>query len=245
MKLKLLVAAVGVAISGFAIADSYQAEISGGLTRLDVEGDGNKSNVYDLKGVYHFNAVNTTNLPLAESAYLGKNSNVFAGLIDYPKQHGNPSAQLYQVGAEFYIPENFLYVKAGATRVSSGSYRDNDWFTAIGITPIDGLLVTTQYYHEDGYDANVHAKYVTDIGGGQFINVEAGVTDADAGTVTHVGGDYYIDRTFSIGADVVDGDDENYSVRARKFFTESFSGEVSYTDYDYDNAVSVGVAVRF
>ncbi len=246
MKLKLLVAALGVVVSGFAIADSYQAEISGGVTRIDADGQSAKINAYDVEGVYHFNAVNTTNLPLAEAAYLGKNSNVFAELLDRPRQHGWLKYQSYQVGAEFYIPENFLYVKAGVVRQTLGGAHNNDWFTTIGITPIDGLLVTTDYYHDAGYDANIHAKYVTDIGNGQFINVEAGLADSDEGTITHIGGDYYIDRTFSVGAEIVDGDsDTDYTLRTRKFFSENFSGELSYTDSDNDNAIRLGLAVRF
>lgn len=246
MKLKLLIAALGVAASGFAIADSYQSEISVGASRYDVDGVSSKTDRYDLVGVYHFNAVNTTNLPLAESAYLGKNSNVFASLEDYPHQNGNSSLQKYQVGAEFYIPENFLYVKAGASRYSTGTTRDNDWFTALGVTPIDGLLVTTEYNHEDGYDANIHAKYVTDIGSGQFINVEAGVADADDGTIFQIGGDYYLDNTFSVGGNIVDNDDgTDYTLRTRKFFSESFSGELSYTDASYGNVVALGLAMRF
>jgi len=245
MKLKLLIAALGVAASGFVVADSYQTEITGSASRYDMDGASSKVDYYDVEGVYHFKAVNTTNLPLAEAAYLGKNSNVFAGLVDYPHQNGDPSLQIYQVGAEFYIPENFLYVKAGASRYSSGSYRNNDWFTTLGVTPIDGLRVTTEYSHEAGYDVNIHAKYVTDIGSGQFINVEAGVSDADSGTIFQFGGDYYIDSTFSVGANIVDSDEDAYTLRTRKFFSESFSGELSYTDGDYSNTVALTLAVRF
>ncbi|RYY73188.1 MAG: putative porin [Gammaproteobacteria bacterium] len=245
MKLKLFVAALGLAVSGFTVADSYQTEISGGFARFDIDGE-DKLDTYNLRGVYHFKAVDTTNLPLAEASYLGKNSNVFADVIDIPKQDGMPSVQYYQVGAEFYIPENFLYVKGGVARTTTKGYRDNDWFTSIGITPIEGLLLTTDYYHDEGYDANIHAKYVTDIGNGQFVNVEAGIADEDEGTAITVGGDYYIDRTFSIGAEVSDADDDtSYTVRSRKFFTENFSGKVSYTDSDNENVINLGLAVRF
>ena len=246
MKLKLLIAALSVAVSGFAIADSYQSEISIGASRYDENGINSKSDSYILEGIYHFNAVDTTNLPLAEAAYLGKNSNVFAGIIDVPRHNDNPSQQSYIVGAEFYIPENFLYVRAGAVRHKVRGGQDNDWFTAVGVTPIDGLLVTTQYFHDAGYDANIHAKYVTDIGNGQFINVEAGVADTDSGTSALIGGDYYIDNSFSVGAEVVDSDGgDEYSLRTRKFFSESFSGELSYTDTEAGNLVNLGLAVRF
>ncbi len=248
MKFTLLVAALGVAASGFAIADTYQAEVSGVANRFDwashLSNPDEKS--YGLMGNYYFNAVKTDNLPLAEAAYLGKNSNVFATVFDYPRQNGDSSAQKYQAGAEFYIPENFLYVKAGVSRYSTDNYRKNDWFTAIGITPIDGLLVTTEYSHEDGYDANIHAKYVAELGG-HFINLEAGVTDTYAGTGTEVGGDFYIDNTFSVGGLIRDDhyDGDSYTLRTRKFFSESFSGDLSYTDSDFGNILKVGLSFRF
>ena len=245
MKLKLLVAAIGVAVSGFVFADSYQAEISGGVNRIDSDYFSEDIYRYDLDGVYYFKAVDTASLPLAESAYLGKNSNVFAGVVDQHIEHFY-SSQSYSVGAEFYIPENFLYVKAGVARYSFGTYRDNDWFTAVGITPIEGLLLTTQYYHDAGYDANIHAKYVTDVGAGQFINVEAGFTDTDFGTEAYIGGDYYFDNTFSVGAQITDNDaDTEYTLRTRKFFTEKFSVDAFYTDTDVSNTIGLGVAVRF
>jgi len=246
MKLKLFVAALGVAVSGFAMADSYQTEISVGALRYDSDVSDDKLNAYELNGVYHFNAVNTANLPLAEAAYLGKNSNVFGGMLDRPRQDGWPKYQSYQVGAEFYIPENFLYVKAGVVRNSLGGDHDNDWFTSVGITPIDGLLITTQYYHDAGYDANIHAKYVTDVGAGQFINVEAGLTDTDFGTEAYIGGDYYFDNTFSVGAKIKDNDaDTEYTLRARKFFTEKFSADAFYSDADVGSTIGLGLAVRF
>ncbi|MET0355589.1 MAG: putative porin, partial [Cellvibrio sp.] len=152
MKLKLLVAALGVAVSGFAIADSYQAEVSAGASRTDYSDFVGDVDRYNLEGKYYFNSVNTANVPLAEAAYLGKNSNVFASVIDEHNKHTN-SSQHYRIGAEFYIPENFLYVQAGVIRNSSGTSRESDWFTAVGITPIDGLLLTTMYVHDAGYDA--------------------------------------------------------------------------------------------
>jgi len=246
MKLKLLVAAIGVAVSGFAIADSYQAEISAGVVRSDIDYLKDDIDTYHVEGAYYFKAVNTSNLPLAESAYLGKNSNVFAGFLDVPRHNGWPSSQSYQVGAEFYIPENFLYAKAAVIRNSSGGSHESDWFTSVGITPIDGLLLTTQYYHDAGYDANIHAKYVTDVGAGQFINVEAGFTDTDFGTEAYIGGDYYFDNTFSVGAQVRDNDaDTEYTLRTRKFFTEKFSADAFYMDADFGSTIGVGLAVRF
>lgn len=247
MKLKLLVAAIGIAASGFVLADSYQAEVNATAIRFDTDGISSKYESYGLGGSYYFNAVKTDNLPLAEAAYLGKNSNVFAGYSYTEGTAYTPKTNSYGAGVEVYIPENFLYIKAGVARNSYEGDKDSDWFTTVGITPIDGLLITTSYQHDAGYDANIQAKYVTDIGNGQFINVEASLADTDyAGTYKSIGGDFFIDRTFSVGA--VIGDDDrgsSYTVRTRKFFSEQFSGELSYSDNDFGNAVSLGASVRF
>jgi len=247
MKLKLLVAAFGVVASGFALADSYQAEVNGHATRFDTDGISSKYESYAVDGSYYFNAVKTDNVPLSEAAYLGKNSNFFGGYSYTEGTAYTPKTNTYGAGVEVYIPESFLYVKAGVSRNSYEGNKDSDWFTTVGITPIDGLLITTSYQHDAGYDANISAKYVTDIGNGQFINVEATVADTDhAGTYKSIGGDYFIDRTFSVGA--VIGDDDigsSYTVRTRKFFSEQFSGELAYSDTDYGNAVTIGASVRF
>lgn len=246
MKLKLLVAALGVAASGFALADTYQADVAASASRYDVDGISSSFNRYDVIGHYYFNAVKTDNVPLAEAAYLGKNSNFFAG---YARTNGHgldSKIDSYGVGLEVYIPESFLYVKAAAQRESIDGFHQNDWYTSVGITPIDGLLITTEYDHDDGYDANIHAKYVTALGNGQFINLEAGAADGDDGNVFNVGGDFYFDNTFSVGGNIADsGDDNAYTVRTKKFFTDQFSGELSYTDTDKGNIVRAGVSYRF
>jgi len=246
MKLKLLVAALGVSVSGFSIADTYQVDLSANAVRFENDHSNTNGEFYELGGNYYFKAVETNNLPLGEAAYLGKNSNVFAGFGVSPKQNGSPNQKIYAVGAEFYIPESFLYVSAGATRYSANHDSEHDWFTTVGVTPIDGLLVTTSYSHDAGYDANIHAKYVTAIGSGQFINVEASLADTDFGTYKSVGGDFYIDNTFSVGANI--GDDDTgteYTLRTTKFFTEKFSAGLSLTDTDAGNEFLVGANFRF
>ena len=246
MKFKLLVAALGVVASGFAIADTYQVDLSANALRFENDQSNNTHEAFELGGSYYFKAVETNNLPLAEAAYLGKNSNVFAGFGVSPKQNGVPNQKVYAVGAEFYIPESFLYVSAGGSRHSVNHEHDHDWFTTVGVTPIDGLLVTTSYNHDDGYDANIHAKYVTSIGTGQFINVEAGLADTDFGTYKSVGGDFYIDNTFSVGANIADDDTgTEYTLRTTKFFTEQFSANLAFTDADEGNEFVVGASFRF
>lgn len=246
MKLKLITVASGLLVSSLTLADTYQTDLRASVSRYDNNYYSSDTNDYMLEGAYYFDAVKTTNLPLAEAAYLNKSSNVFASVYDRPEQHHNRSLQSFALGAEVYIPENFLYVKAGVVRRSSNYSDRDDWFTAVGVTPIDGLLLTTEYFHDAGYDANIHAKYVTDIGSGQFINLEAAYTDADSGSQIELGGDFYFDNTFSVGALVSDYDwGTDYTVRTRKFFTESFSADLAYTDAEQGNIVTLGANLRF
>ena len=246
MKLKLITLATGLFLSSLTLAESYQADIGLSATRYDDNLYTSNTKDYNLLGRYYFKAVQTNNLPLAEAAFLGQSSNVFADVYDRPGQHGVPHLNSFSLGAEVYIPENFLYVKAGAVRRSSEYSDRDDWFTTLGITPVNGLLLTTEYANDAGYDANIHAKYVTDIGSGQFINLEAALVDLDRGTLVSAGGDYYFDRTFSVGGMIADYDGEtDYTLRTRKFFSENFSADLAYTDTKGGNEVSLGANFRF
>lgn len=249
MKLKILVAVSALLASGVSIADSYQSEVAGFISRADIDGgsgidNGGDVDTYGVYGVYHFDAVNTANVPLAEAAYLGKNSNVYGSLTRASGDEDDVNT--YAAGARFFIPESFLYVEAGAQRSKYDGFTDDDWYSRVGVTPIDGLLVSTVYSHDEGYDPNVSAKYVTGLGAGEFLNVEATIVDGDSDTYLAVGADYYLDASFSIGGELENVDSDNaYTVRTRKFFTEQFSGELAYTDAPNGNQISVGAAIRF
>lgn len=246
MKLKLFFAAIGIAASGVAIADAYQSEVGATAARWDNDGINSSVNSYGVNGKYYFNLVKTDNLPLAEAAYLGKNSNVFA---DFSRNYSKgylADSKVLSGGVEVYMPENFLYVKIDAAHYSYDHDSDNMAIATIGLTPLDGLLVTTSWDSDESYHANIAAKYVTAIGSGQFINVEASLADTDFGTYKSIGGDFYLDNTFSVGAEISDDDlGTDYTVRTRKFFSEQFSGELSYTDSDLGNEVAIGASYRF
>lgn len=246
MKLKLIFAATVLAASGFSIADAYQAEVGANAARWDSNGINSSVNSYDVNGKYYFNLVKTDNLPLAEAAYLGKNSNAFLA-IGRNYGHGFlADSKTYSGGVEVYIPENFLYVRVEGIHQRYQGDSDTSALTTIGLTPLDGLRLTTSWNSDESYHANLDAKYVTDVGNGQYINLEASLADTDFGTYKAIGGDYYFDNTFSVGAEVSDDDyGTNYSVRTRKFFTEQFSGDLSYADTDVGNAVALGVNYRF
>ena len=64
----------------------------------------------------------------------------------------------------------------------------------------------------------------------------------------YVLGDYYFDKTVSLGLGVSHDDfnnDETYMIRGKKFFTDSFSVQAAYIkDEDSDN-YSIGISMRF
>jgi len=244
MKFKLMLASALVTASGFSIADAYQAEVGATAIRFDVNGVSSHVNSYEAEGKYYFKLVKTDNVPLAEAAYLGKNSNAF---ISYLKNRARGyNSEVYSGGVEVYIPENFLYVKVEGVHQEYPSNSDTSVNTTLGLTPVDGLRLATTWNSDESYHANLDAKYVTSVGNGQYINVEASLADTDFGTYKLIGGDYYFDNTFSVGAEISDDDfGTNYLVRTRKFFTESFSGELNYADTQAGNLVALGVNYRF
>jgi hypothetical protein len=239
MKTKILAASILLACSSAVIhAQSYQIE--GGLSINEYDPDfGRNDTSIGAYGEYHFKRVQTANRPLAEAAFLQKSSNAYV--------RGYRDLDVIYAGAEFYIPDTMFYIAGEIQRVDvPGSGRNNDWGVRLGLTPIAGLLVWTSYYDEPGYDLNLHAKYVLDLGRNNAINVEAGYIDGDDNNAVYVFGDFYFDRTFSVGAGYSDEyDDDAFTLRTRKFFTNSVSGELAYTAADDYDSFTIGGSMRF
>lgn len=248
MKKHSFIIMLSSAVSAAAMADSYQGEVSFGATRVNSEFLESDGKSYALSGSYYFSPVEVGSFPLAEAAYLGQKSRVYGSYLNVPSQNGFPSANGYAVGMEIYIPENFVYFQLGASRYKMRDpyNSNNDWSASVGLTPINGLLVSTSYSQDAGYNPNVYAKYVTEVGG-QYINLEAGVADTDgSGTLSLIGGDYYFDETLSLGGKLQHSNDEDlYELRVRKFFTSSFSGGVILEDGEEENSVTVNLSLRF
>ncbi|WP_036188627.1 putative porin [Marinimicrobium agarilyticum] len=232
MKFKSLALATAFAFSsGFAVAD-YQSEIGADYTDVE-DGDG----AFGMYGELHFSPVQTRNHPLAEAAFLERSSNVFA--------RGGNDFDLLTVGGELYVPDTMFYVKAEVVRDDRFADSDTTAYATLGLTPIDGLRVTTTF-SDDGYDANLSAKYVTSLGGGNFVNFQGEYADGDFDDYLSLGADFYFDRTFSVGAAYADdmGNDV-FTLRTEKFFNEEVSGNLAFTDTDFGNAFTIGAAIRF
>lgn len=224
--------------SSLAMANTYNAEV--GLEYTDFDGDASAIALY---GVYHFTEVDTSNKPLAEAAFLQKRSFIAAGHAELDVDGGeNSDAQVVAVG--FYIPNSIFYV--GAAYQKNEDW--NDTTLTLGVTPVDGLLISTSHNEEaDDYVANLQAKYVRPLSGDTAINLEAGFVDGEDGgdNAISLAADYYFTSYFSVGAMVEDEGESAYGLRTRYFFNDSFSvnGEVISSD-DADQ-FSIGAAFRF
>ncbi len=235
MKFKSLALATAFTLtSGMAVANSYQSEVGANYT--DVEnGDG----AFGIYGEFHFSPVQTRNHPLAEAAFLERSTNVYAA--------ADNDFDALTVGGELYVPDTMFYVGGRVARVDTANGDETTLFATLGLTPIDGLLVTTEF-SEDGYDANISAKYVTSLGGGNFVNLEGTYQDTDFNDdILSLAADFYFDRTWSVGAGYTDflGNDR-FTLRTEKFFTNEISGNLAFTDADVGgDTVTIGAAIRF
>lgn len=231
MKRKLIALAALSLVSSVTFAQDYQGEVGLNYT------DSDNFDATSLFGIWNFERVTTAGQPLAEAAYLDRNSNVQAAITDFD------GGDAFAIGAEFYFSDLF-YVAPSYVNTDTNFGGDDDEFSvALGLTPIDGLRIAT-IIPEDDYDANINAKYVGRLSGGNFFNLEASFVDDNNDTFT-IGGDYFIDNTFSIGAAVIDNADTDFQIRTQKFFTPLLRGSFSYTFADSDDVISVEGAFRF
>ena len=249
MKMKALAAATLMGL-GMA-ANAYQIEATVGWNQLQFDASAmDDQDTYMLGAEYHFSAVDTSGKPLAEAAFLNRSSNVFvtADVID----DGDNNNYKQVLGTEIYIPNTMFYASAWVTNTNfNGMDSEQDFSIALGITPIDGLLVRVVYEQmegllEDEIGMGIDAKYVAELGG-FFVNFEAGFTALDEADddIIDLAADFYIDKTWSVGLAYRDDGDDNVTIRTRKFFTDSIAAGFSYTQADDDDVFQLDFSMRF
>ncbi len=272
MKTKLIstiVAAAGFLSAPFALAATYQSELSAGYVDIDINNSNADGYAVGLEGKYYFAPVNTANHPLAEAAFIEKSSNVYVQLGTAELKGSGQKLDLYErtIGIDFYIPDTIFYLGAGATEVKSvaspslgtSSGWDSRWFVKAGVAPITGLLVWSEFTEDiDISDEwNINGKYVLPLSGEQSLNLEASYEKSKLGftdDTISMAADYYIDRNLSVGAGFVNTSydssvnnktETDYFVRARNFFTDKASVEISYVDGKVENSFLIGGTLRF
>jgi len=229
MQIKKLTAAITLSLgSTLACADNYRAEV--GIGYMDIE---DISDAITLFGEVHFKEVSTSGHPLEEAAYLEQSSNVFASYSDFDQ------GDITLIGLELYL--NNFYI---APVYVDSSEDDGEGSVALGYST-NGWRITTTVPEED-YEANIDFKYVTSLSAGTFINFEAGYEDGgDSDDTITVGGDFYFDKTLSVGAAIINAEETDFEVRANKFFTGKVRAGMSYISSDFADIISIDASIRF
>jgi hypothetical protein len=275
MKQTLIYPALAIAIfsySPLAFSSSYQSEISIRYSEYDVDYADNPSSIA-LEGIRYFAPVDTTNVPFAEAAFLGKASSFSVRFArdDYESAYREGNNYQRSADVNYYVPDSMFFVGAGIRQYKTdyeysyyypdygyyeGEYEsewESTWIGRLGITPVDGLLVWSEFYeHQDLSEYwNLNAKYVKPLANNKAIGIEstfAQISAADS-QYLNVVADYYFAQAFSIGAGISYDDDSddssNLLIRSRYFLTDKISLELAYADDEYSNNWRAGGNIRF
>jgi len=239
LKAAVFAAAAGV-LPLAAQADDYQWEIDGHYDRFDAFGD--HVDFWGLNGTYYFRDVQTDSLPLQEAAYLGRANSVSAASSLFDSPFGD--LDQWRLSSEVYVPGAWLYFAAGLTgsdtlgvavngnNVTVVRGHDNAWDASIGVTPFDGLRLSTSFVQHTDYEPNLDVKYVGKFGNDHWYGFGVNLVDPDEGDLSWtVSGDYFIDRTLRVGAEV---GEYVWGASADKFFNDKLSVGLHYQDFDDD-----------
>ena len=137
---------------------------------------------------------------------------------------------------------------------NGGDFDTTVYSAEVGYLPAPGLLIAAGLKgydndYNDGVDPTLRAKYVTTLSNGKDINLEAGAAFGDLDEY-NLKGDYFIDKTLSLGADYYSNDlsdTSEFGINARKFFTPqvSLEGRVGFGEVGNNDYNKFGVAAKY
>jgi hypothetical protein len=249
------IAIASMLMSAVGAANAFQAELGGSVYFIDPD-HGDSSTGFAIDGTYYFNPVEVKTYPLHEAGFLNRASNVNAA-ISYTDYDWFERTS-FGVGIEYFIPNSDFYLSGsvGRIKVEEDGYSDYDvtsYSAEVGYLPAPGLLIALGLAgydadDDDDVDPTLRAKYVTQVGA-YDMNFEAGAQFGDDNAYT-LGTDFYFDKTFSVGvaysgSDAKGVDDDIFTIRTKKFFTQQFSLEGSVNFQDEGNVFGVRGAYRF
>lgn len=221
-------------------ADEYRAELDLTYDHIEFDIDGiPDGDAAGIAGTYYFSPVVTDDRPLAEAAFLGRSSFVGAGAVR--SEIGDQKLDVFGTGIGYYLPNTIFY---GELNYTYADDLDEDLVSgALGVAPIDGLLVTTRF-DEYGWDPNASARYVGKLPNAHWYAAEVNLAEFDDDLVWSAAFDYYFDPTFSAGLGL---SEDVTSLRSEKFFTPSFSigGHVDFVDDEGSMAYGAKISWRF
>ena len=235
-KTTLAVAVVSAfAFAGAVQAQDYQMEAGANYTDYDFDSS------MGVDFTYHLEQVSTSGKPLAEAAFLGRNSNVSASFDTEDKS----GADTLAVGGKFWF--NDIYANAEVTDSDAGDVLA----LQAGYMLKDGVLAYVGLEDDDFFDKNAYLaglKYVAPLGG-NYVALNAELTTRDGDNSIYLSGDYYINHGLSVGARLIEsdvsGEDTVYGAGARYFVKPNISAEVEYFTQDSEDTIGLRVAARF
>lgn len=217
-----------------AAAQDYQLEIGAEYETNDA------ADVIGVSAQGFFSQVKTEGHALREAAFMERKSNIYGSYLALDLEGSDSSDNAGEIGMQLFIPKIYSYIEP--------MYReddDGDWGVRAGFTPVKGLLLTTTYWDEPGYDANLQAKYVADLPGSDAVNVEFSYYDGEEDDTVEFELDYYFGPALSLGAVINHTVDTNYTIQGEKFFANRFAINASYTFGEDDDTFGVGMSYRF
>ncbi|BFM10884.1 putative porin [Simiduia litorea] len=236
---KLLPLVCVATLPTMAIAQDYQWELSAAYTTEDES----EVDAINVAGTYHWQQVSTQGHPLAEAAFLENVGGLSLNYLTIDTPFGDADA--WNVSADYYF-DSGLYLAGRYTTPDEG---DDTFGASIGFKPVNGLLLALDADDNgDDIDYAGRVKYVAKLAGESAFGLDAVIAE-DTYTL---GGDYYFNSAFNLGANVVVYDEADSSVlnlEAKYFFAPNVWASATYgTDVSGDADLSVwGLAagVRF
>lgn len=252
--MKKIIFAVLLVVSSGAMAETYRAETDLSYVGKD-NGYGGGYDGLNFRGTYYFSAVDDSNGPLAEAAFISRNSSVF-GLLGYGNpRHGDVKVVTYGLGATYindigllfgahYMVENYNDVHSeDQSDFDDIQFQFGTYVADTGLLTFDFNVTQATQVDGDEEDANllaVNYKHLL-----QFKNEAALALDArfaytnfededayDLRSLT-LGGDYYFNAALSLGllGGVISSDSSQsgyrYGANAKYYFNSHIGLSVS------------------
>lgn len=243
--------------SGTVSANAYHAEVEA-TTGFTHSNQGHTGHELGAHASYFLKQVDIHDVPLAETAYLDHASSVSAHA--HFADHGNTEDDSYGAEFQFYTPSH-LYFAAGVSQ-SRENWREQNlkqdltttyYDAEMGISPVQGLLIAAgvkgyENEHENGVSPTLRAKYVTKIAD-KYMNFEAETSFGDLKEFS-IASDFYINHTWSIGADFHRNDVEDISevgIKTRQFLNAQFSleGRIGFGEEHDNRYTTFDLAARY
>lgn len=189
---KSLIASI-VLISSSAFAD-YQVEVMGAYNTIEIEDLDFTTTA--VAANYYLEKVVTDNIVLSEAAFLNKSSSV--GIMYSKAEVENFDSSAFGVHGRFLLQNPGDYTVQGF--IVSSEYSD-DFGVSVGKYLDESTEVSVGIESSDLFDDTIFARYKTigQLNQTNIIGFDGGVGITDGDLEVDFGGDYFIDRSNSIG----------------------------------------------